>query len=284
MAKIYYSMFLVVSMMLMQGDVFAEAKNAAGSITSNKKVKTSNLKRTLLLKMPGTAGNIGGSVAWHPLYKKYYASLAGNDTYPIGIFDQWGHQACDTMLPVLFDALGLWYNPHAQQLQTNGKSDKGWAAYTLDNQGLPVGIERLPFLTSQPAPESIGAYSPTENATYFYDPTLSSIEKRRANNGQAPVTIAIHLNASKQNGGQLQDDTYNRNAIVCTSLPGREIGFLNVLDKQIELYNLANGQLSAILKLPIDAAFEPSYNFSYCNNTFWLYDKEHRIWEGYGMK
>ena len=40
--------------------------------------------------MPEGDGNNGASVAWHPQQKKYYASFAGNATYPLAVFSENG--------------------------------------------------------------------------------------------------------------------------------------------------------------------------------------------------
>ncbi len=54
-----------------------------------------NLKKGITLTMPRTIddempGTRGACVAWHPVQKKYYASMAGNIGYPMGVFDATG--------------------------------------------------------------------------------------------------------------------------------------------------------------------------------------------------
>ena len=49
-----------------------------------KKIATLKMPRTVDDDMPGTRG---ACVAWHPVQKKYYAAMAGNIGYPMGVFD-----------------------------------------------------------------------------------------------------------------------------------------------------------------------------------------------------
>ena len=73
---------------------------------------------------------------------------------------------------------------------------------------------------------------------------------------------------------------YNATSIAFTGIPKSEIGLLNVVENQVELFNL-EGLLTKVLKLPQDALAYEMFNFSYCNGIYWLFDKENRKWVGY---
>src|SRR5438552_2828335 len=92
-------------------------------------VKT--LTKTIELKMPKTAdddmpGTRGAAVVWHPLQKKYYASFAGNEGYPMAVFDITGKRLSGDEQTCLKDTRGLWYNPKLNKICGNGHSDIGW--------------------------------------------------------------------------------------------------------------------------------------------------------------
>ncbi len=104
--------------------------------------------------------------------------------------------------------------------------------------------------------------------------------------GVSDSSIALHLGAKSKD--EIEEPVsadvkgnYNENAIIYTGIAKSEIGVLNFSDKQIELYNLATGLRTQILKLPSGAPVQASLNFSYCNGTYWLYDKTDRVWHGY---
>ncbi len=55
------------------------------------------LKQVLVLQMPEDDGSNSASVVWHPLTKKYYTSMAGNASYPMGVFNEKGKLIQDDM-------------------------------------------------------------------------------------------------------------------------------------------------------------------------------------------
>ena len=67
----------------------------AGSPVSKTPAKEIQLKKVLTLAMPGEDGSNGASVAWHPLLKLYYAAMAGNAIYNLGVFDAKGKLVVD---------------------------------------------------------------------------------------------------------------------------------------------------------------------------------------------
>lgn len=64
-------------------------------------------RKVATLSMPGETGNNGGSVVWHPVLKKYYASFAGNASYPMGVFDPTGKLISPEDIETMFDTRGL---------------------------------------------------------------------------------------------------------------------------------------------------------------------------------
>lgn len=237
------------------------------------------------LKIPGESGHNGASVVWHPLLKRYYAPMAGNVDYTLGVFDATGKCISSPQQKTLFDVRGLWWNPGTKTLQMNGFSDHGWAEYKLDGKGMPVSAEILHEQMNQPDEQSVGAYNPKEKMIYFFN---SDGEIEKYDEDAVPNTdenIELHLGSTNSNTDLESNyeviDDYNGTTVIYTGIPKSEIGLLNHAKMQIELYDLKTGYMTKKLTLPDDAPVEESLNFSFANGIYWLFDKEKRTWKGY---
>ena len=244
------------------------------------------LKPVLILKVDREGGANGANVAWHPVQKKYYAAMAGNESFPLMVYDARGNILNPATLNTMFDVRGLWYNPVSKSLQANGYDNFGWSEYKLDAKGIPVSSRKLSVLVSQPDPQSVAAYDPKKNVLYFYDYNLVSLELHNLKSGAIEANIPLHLGAVTygDTASVVIDEIknkYNQNTVIFTGVVNAEIGLLNVDDRQIELYNKSNGLLMQVLKLPDDAPAESSLNFSYTNGIYWLFNKTERQWHGY---
>jgi hypothetical protein len=241
------------------------------------------LRKILELKIPREGGANAASVAWHPVQKKYYAAMAGNVSFCMGVFDISGKLLSAPELSTLFDVRGLWYNPATGTLQMNGYNDFGWGEYILNAKGFPSDVTTLFSGLNQPDEQSVGAFDPREKLVYFFNED-GNIEKYDLKTGQYLEQIELHL-------GQTEEDVdfdnydvfgdYNSTSIVFTGIPGAEIGVLNYTAKEIELYNIETGYKTRTLSLPGDAPAYQFLNFSYCNGIYWFFDKDTRIWKGY---
>lgn len=242
-----------------------------------------SLKQVLELKIPGEGGANGASVVWHPALKKYYAAMAGNIIFPLGVFDATGKCLSPEEQETLFDIRGLWYYPKLKTIQMNGYNQFGWAEYQLDTKGFPTEIKELYTGINQPTENSAGSFSPKENVIYFLneDGNLDAYDYGTA---EYLETKDMHLGSDKDIDYSDNDDVlenYNNTTAIYTGIPKAEIGILNVTDKQIELYNVGTGYLTQRLKLPETAPVANWLNFGYANSIYWLFDKETRIWKGY---
>lgn len=255
------------------------------SLCSSAQVKNSTLKQVLELKIAGEGGANGASVAWHPIQKKYYAAIAGNATFPLGVFDATGKRLSPETLTTMFDVRGLWYNPASKNLQSNGYDDNGWVEYLLDKKGLPTDIKELIAGNNQPTSQSVGALNPKKNEIYFFNED-GNISVYDAKDGQVKDDITLILGMSADDDDGMSDnydvlEDYNASTLIYTGIKGAEIGLLNVYENQIELYNISTGYMTRTLTLPSTAAVYENLNFSYANGIYWLFNKETRVWTGY---
>ena len=255
---------------------------------SNGQPAASPLKKVLELKIPREGGANGASVSWHPLLKKYYAAMAGNVSFCLGVFDAKGKLLSLPEQTTLFDIRGLWYNPHTKTLQMNGYSDFGWAEYKLDGKGFPDSVKLLHEGVNQPVDQSVGAFDPQKDVIYFLNED-GNLDVYDFKEGNYLDEIELTLGKTKKEIDDDEDaadnydvlDDYNHSTVVYTAISGADIGLLNYSEKEIELYNLKDGHLVRKLSLPEEAPANDLLNFSYCNSTWWLFDTKARTWIGF---
>jgi hypothetical protein len=100
-------------------------------------------------------------------------------------------------------------------------------------------------------------------------------------------TIRLYPGVSKKedididDAGETLSEDYSSNVLIYTGIPKAEFGLLNVVEKQVELYNRKTGLMTQKLKLPADLPTWPMFNFSYTNGIYFTFDQETRIWTGY---
>ncbi len=251
----------------------------SGSTKPLKKAMTLLMPRTVDDEMPGKRG---ASVVWHPLQKKYYAAMAGNMGFPLGVYDATGKLLSDDSLNTNEDIRGIWYNPDVKEIQGNTYNDYGWFSYQLNSKGIPVSSKILMEGMNQPSDQSVGAYSFIRKEVMFlYDGYVEFYSITDALPNGEP--LAIQWGRTKADGVEESLGTpeeYN-STVIYTGIKGAELGFLNIVDMQIELYDINNGFLTRELKLPEDAPMNLMFNFAYTNGMYWLFNMENRTWTAY---
>jgi hypothetical protein len=262
---------------------------AAFCITSSAiaQTKPRTLKKTIVLQMALTAeddmpGTRGASVVWHPIQKKYYAAMAGNVGYPLSVFDPGGKRISPDTHIANADIRGLWYNPFVKAIQGNQYNDYGWFQYVLTPKGLVDEVEELQEGMHQPDAQSAGAYYVPKKQVLFQKEGTVSFYNYQTAEEETTLEIFWGMKSGQEGLDQLDspEGIYN-SGIIYTGIKGGEIGFLNVDDRQIELYNIKTGYLTQALKIPDDATPELTFNFAFANGMYWLFDMENRKWTGY---
>lgn len=258
------------------------------ALSSNSQVVSKTLKQNLSFVMPRTAdddmpGTRGASVVWHPLQKKYYAAMAGNIGYPMGVYDVTGKRLSSDSLNTEQDIRGMWYNPVTKQIQGNSYNDYGWFRYILNAKGIPLSSDIFIEGMNQPGEQSVGAYSIAKQQVMFLKD--GEIWFYNIKGEELGGRLILQWGREKADGEGSDEpstpEAYNYTTVVYTGIKGAELGVLNVLDLQIELYDISNGFMTQKLKLPEDAATNASFNFAYANGMYWLFNIELRTWTGY---
>lgn len=252
------------------------------------------LTKVLELTIDTKGGANGACVAWHPGQKKYYAAMAGNETFQMAVFNENGKLLSDTGLTTLIDVRGLWYNPNTKTLQANGYSETGWGEYELGSKGIPTKVNTLFTGLHQPGEQSVGAYDYKKNGVIFFNLADVTIDYYNFQNAMVDSSHYIYLGCRSFEEADVYYDAemdyyywedviydYNENAVIYTGIPGSEIGLLNTAAYTIELYNQETGFMTQSLQLPEGTLTAYSLNFSYSNGIYWLFDTEFRKWVGY---
>jgi hypothetical protein len=259
---------------------------ALSAVMINAQPAAKSLKKVLELKIPREGGANAASVAWHPVQKKYYAAMAGNTSFCLGVFDAAGKRLSAPEQKTYFDVRGLWYNPKTKTLQMNGYSDFGWGEYKLNSKGFPDTVLVFHEDMNQPDEQSVGAFNPTENVVYFFNEE-GNLDIYDIKNGELGDNIELTLGKTKEDADEEFTDNedviedYNSSTVIYTGIAGAEIGLLNHINNEIELYNIKDGHQARKFSLPADAPVGDFLGFSYCNAIYWLFDKNERIWKGY---
>ena len=250
------------------------------------------LKQVMELKMPKNTGDElcgtrGAGVCWNPLTQKYYAAFAGNTGFPMGVFTAAGKIISGDTLATMEDIRGIWYDAAINKIMANGYNDIGWINYELDKAGIPTHYYYKYLGMNQPNEQSVGAYDNKMKRVLFLDGSRVMLYAGNSNMFVAVTdSVQIYWGRKKTEGAGDNEDAlevnqdYNSN-VVATGITNAEFGFLNTANKQIELYSYQGGYLQQVLKLPETAPVEASFNFAFCNGTYWLFDIANRKWIGY---
>lgn len=257
-----------------------ETKNNSGG---SKEFRMISAEKVMEMEIPPGGAN-GAAVVYHPKEKLYYAAQAGNKEFPLIIFNKDGEIVSEKGQSTLIDVRGLWYNPKTKDLEGNGYDDFGWFRYDLNKNGLPEKILINKQGLSQPDKNSAGVLNTTDEEVLFLDGLNVVCYTTDGKDKHKSIQIHIGAKNSKEDANKNIEDfekDYNTRSIIYTDIKGAEIGFLNVDKKRVELYSIETGYMSQIVNLIVDFKPENYFNFSYCNEIFWLFDKESRKWKGY---
>lgn len=242
-----------------------------------KKIKLSDhytAKPTLQLQMPDGSGTNGAAVAYHTKAKQYWAVFAGNEAFPLGVYNEKGELLNkDKNLNAAFDVRGIWYNSFTKKIEGNAYFDAGVFSYNLDNQDFPNGITAIYEGQHQPDANSVGAYDSVHNELIYWN---EGVVYRYNRETGAP-------NVNFKPDGFADSITFNISTVIYTYLPKQEIGLLDDTHGEIYLFDRETGKKTSIIRLPKDAPTQRAFNISYANGRIWLFDIESRTWKGYEL-
>lgn len=106
----------------------------ASAFEGNLKDVITNPKPGIKLNLLSEGGSNGSAVAWHPIVKKYYTIIAGNEDFPMEVFDEKGNLLQSTT--TFADMRGLWYNNVYEMIEGNVYEFHDIVSYYIDDEGL----------------------------------------------------------------------------------------------------------------------------------------------------
>lgn len=213
-------------------------------------------------------GGMAMSVAWHPLFQKYYTASGGSANAPVNTFTSSGTFVCQTTHNA--DNRGTWYNPSNQRLEENDATGK-YGYYPLTVTGNP-GPDAVSYFTgcASPGTEKAAAFNSNTSEVLIYNGTSVIYRYSLAGNLLGTITISLPAGAS-----------FNTTHMIYTAVPGSEMGFYDYTNKRVYLFNISGGNYSKYYILPGTAPVPASNGFAFANGRFFLASGD--TWYGYPM-
>jgi hypothetical protein len=215
-------------------------------------------------------GTNASAVAFDPGNKVYYAVIAGNESFPLEKFDEYGNSLSTSNAGV--DTRGMWWNPKTKSLELNAYGDNGYYRVEFDSYGNLSGSSfQLISGQNQPDAQSVAAFDEKKQLLYFYyDGAVYSYSFKNGKAGKKQVYLDIPVST----------DDINYTTVIYTGIKGKEFGLLDYSDAKVLFFD-RKGKNTGTVRLPDDAEVNSYFRFSYANNMVWLYSVDNRVWYGY---
>lgn len=229
-----------------------------------------NAYKDFSVTVKGSQGTNGAGLAYNASQGLYYASIAGNESYPLIIFNNQG----DLMeqQAIGYDVRGIWYNPKTERLEGNAYAKRGWVAFGMDENAYPTeDVTVFAPGMNQPSSQAVGTIWAKKKAIVFLHNNY--IHLHRAKDGAEKKIIEL-------TGIPSSLDDINMYTAIATGVKGYEFGILNHVKKRVYFFN-KKGKYTDQCKLPEDAITNDSFRFGYANNRVFLYDVIDRTWTAY---
>ena len=226
------------------------------------------------IKLTSTGGKNACSVAWDPVSKTYYSAIAGNEEFPIDVFDSTG--AFRQTIPAGVDLRGLWYNPEFDLLEGNTYEMHDVVSYEISDNGLVADATPQVEMYELPVaePQATIALNTDEALYVYYDAESNKFVELETIEGEV---------VREQELSFPDAENLNFTTVVYTGIEKGEYGFLNTEKKQVYLVDASNGSTTATIQLPETAITEDAFNFSFANGKIWLFDADTRTWTAYDI-
>lgn len=226
----------------------------------------------IIFEIQGSSGTNGSAVAYHPQHELYYASIAGNASYPLEAFNEMGNFKYTESAGS--DLRGIWYNKKAKALQANCYNDGGIISINVSENGAPTGKNEVIFdgENHQPDENAVGTIDPKAKEIIYF--TKGYVRGYSLKTGLSGKTY-IKLKAPVESGN------LNSTTVIYTGQKKMEYGLLDFEKKKVYLFDKKTGEHTASVILPSNAVTFKRFRFSYANGYVFLFDAGKRVWTGY---
>lgn len=233
-------------------------------------VKAYKAKADITLRYTSEGGTNASAVVWNPDKKLYYAVFAGNEDYPLEVFNADGDYFANNNAGI--DVRGLWYNKKTKYLEGNSAGSIGLFSMNIDREGVPFDVNNFHKGQYQPDYQSVGTFNPQRKVIYYYYQGKIFVYKHKISKKKPKEIKLKNCPADFEN--------INATSMIFTGRRGEEFGILDYQLKKVYLFN-RKGEYTAYIKLPDSAITDDYFRFSFANNRIWLYDSESRSWTAY---
>lgn len=233
-----------------------------------------NPRRDIMLTIQGEGGKNGNGVAYNPMLKYYFTSIAGNPDFPIDVFTEDGEFVTYTFANA--DLRGFYYNPEYDLIEGATYSDHDIVSYIFNEDGDMDEGDPVTELTNLEANEDNACFNiDLQNKVYIsYNPVDDKVYQYNMDSGKKnKKTITLKI--------PKDGDNINYTSIIYVDIKGGAYGLLNYMKKQVYLFNPKNGKLIATIQLPKEVKPDNAFNFAYTNNRIFIFDTVERIWTSY---
>lgn len=244
-------LLLAMSLVLSPGPLFAQ--------------KT--LSKSIELHFEQSTGTNGSVVAYHPNIGMYYAAIAGNEVFPLEVFNEHGINMKQAKTG--FDARGIWYNTKTKRMEGNAQGG-GIYEIDLDESGNPSAATKLSDKQMQPGEQSVGTFDSKKKLIVFYEAGYLHFFDSKKYSVKKTLRLKVKVGL----------DNINLTSLIYTGIKGQEFGLLDHNMKQVLVFN-RKGEQTGSYQLPRNAITHTAFRFSYANNLVFLYDVNTRTWVGY---
>lgn len=213
-------------------------------------------------------GGTAMSVAWHPVFQKYYTTSGGTSNSPLNTFTSTGTFVCQTTHNA--DNRGSWYNPSNQRIEGNDATGK-YGYYPLSVTGNP-GPDAVTYFSgcATPNTEKAGVLNSSTSEVLIYNGAAVIYRYSLAGTCLGTITITIPAGAN-----------FNSSHMIYTAVPGSEMGFYDYTNRRVYLFSITGGNYSKYYILPGTAPIPVNYGFAFANGRFFLESAD--TWYGYPM-
>jgi hypothetical protein len=225
-------------------------------------------RASLNLHFEQESGTNASSVTYNPTAQLYYSLIAGNEDYPLEVFNMDGINVYQTNAGR--DMRGLWWNSKSNLLEGNCYGDGGIISFPLNDKSLPTIGAQILYAggNHQIGENNCGVYDSKKKQTLYYRDGI--VYKYKKGKQVGSLNLAVY-----------NLENINSLSMIYTGVKSMEYGVLDFQNKKVYLFSSKTGKRTATITLPSDAVTHSHFRFSYANNYVFLYDVEKRSWVGF---
>ena len=233
-----------------------------------KPIKNPTLEMSYYLQ--GEGGANGLTVVYNPDNNYYYCVQAGNEDFPLEVFDATGQNIYSTTTKR--DIRGFWYNPKLKCFEGTMYMGGTFKLY-LDANGYPINPvmqgNSMNFLP--PVDQSQVVCNVAKGEMYAYDNHFIYIYSQKNYKLKKKLVVT---------NCPVSWDYLNPYAMFYTGYKNYEFGLYDIVNRKVLFFNV-KGVYTDAIQMPFDVPSIEWFRIGFTNDRLFLYDGDYRAWYGY---